>query len=37
MELAGPAPVVGQAPTLTLAYLGNRAMTIAVAIRSGII
>ncbi|MGV0577714.1 acyl-CoA dehydrogenase [Mycolicibacterium elephantis] len=29
MELAGPAPVVGQAPTLTLAYLGNRAMTIA--------
>lgn len=29
MELAGPAPVVGQAPVLTLAYLGNRAMTIA--------
>lgn len=29
MELAGPAPVVGQAATLTLAYLGNRAMTIA--------
>ncbi|BBY80909.1 acyl-CoA dehydrogenase [Mycolicibacterium pulveris] len=29
MELAGTAPVVGQAPTLTLAYLGNRAMTIA--------
>ncbi|WP_094289666.1 acyl-CoA dehydrogenase [Mycobacterium lehmannii] len=29
MELAGSAAVVGQAPTLTLAYLGNRAMTIA--------
>ncbi|MGV0714327.1 acyl-CoA dehydrogenase [Mycolicibacterium sp. XJ662] len=29
MELAGPAPVVGQTPVLTLAYLGNRAMTIA--------
>lgn len=29
MELAGSAAVVGQTPTLTLAYLGNRAMTIA--------
>ncbi|MGE2692047.1 acyl-CoA dehydrogenase [Mycolicibacterium pulveris] len=29
MELAGPDPVVGQTPVLTLAYLGNRAMTIA--------
>ncbi|ULE34568.1 acyl-CoA dehydrogenase [Mycobacterium sp. IDR2000157661] len=29
MELAGSAAVVGQAPTLTQAYLGNRAMTIA--------
>ncbi|MDQ2636831.1 MAG: acyl-CoA dehydrogenase, partial [Actinomycetota bacterium] len=29
MELAGPAPVVGQTPVLALAYLGNRAMTIA--------
>jgi alkylation response protein AidB-like acyl-CoA dehydrogenase len=28
-ELAGPAAVVGQTPTLTQAYLGNRAMTIA--------
>ncbi|KUI19790.1 acyl-CoA dehydrogenase [Mycobacterium sp. GA-1285] len=29
MELAGSAAVVGKTPTLTLAYLGNRAMTIA--------
>lgn len=29
MELAGSAAVVGQTPTLTQAYLGNRAMTIA--------
>jgi alkylation response protein AidB-like acyl-CoA dehydrogenase len=29
MELAGAAAVVGQTPTLTQAYLGNRAMTIA--------
>jgi alkylation response protein AidB-like acyl-CoA dehydrogenase len=29
LELAGTAAVVGQAPTLTQAYLGNRAMTIA--------
>ncbi|KUI35859.1 acyl-CoA dehydrogenase [Mycobacterium sp. IS-1590] len=29
MELAGSSAVVGQTPTLTLAYLGNRAMTIA--------
>lgn len=29
MELAGSAAVVGQTPILTLAYLGNRAMTIA--------
>jgi len=29
LELAGSAAVVGQTPTLTLAYLGNRAMTIA--------
>ncbi|OBI76519.1 acyl-CoA dehydrogenase [Mycobacterium sp. E740] len=29
MELAGPAAVVGQTPTLTQSYLGNRAMTIA--------
>jgi alkylation response protein AidB-like acyl-CoA dehydrogenase len=29
LELAGSAAIVGQAPTLTLAYLGNRAMTIA--------
>ncbi|MGV0656364.1 acyl-CoA dehydrogenase [Mycolicibacterium thermoresistibile] len=29
MELAGSAAVVGQTPTLTTAYLGNRAMTIA--------
>ncbi len=29
MELAGSAPVVGQAPKLLRSYLGNRAMTIA--------
>lgn len=29
MELAGSAAVVGQTPTLTQSYLGNRAMTIA--------
>ncbi len=29
LELAGTAAIVGQTPTLTLAYLGNRAMTIA--------
>ncbi len=29
MELAGTAAIVGQAPQVTLAYLGNRAMTIA--------
>jgi alkylation response protein AidB-like acyl-CoA dehydrogenase len=29
LELAGSAAVVGQTPTLTQAYLGNRAMTIA--------
>jgi alkylation response protein AidB-like acyl-CoA dehydrogenase len=29
MELAGSAAIVGQTPTLTQAYLGNRAMTIA--------
>lgn len=29
LELAGSAAVVGQTPTLTLSYLGNRAMTIA--------
>ncbi len=29
LELAGTAAVVGQTPTLTQAYLGNRAMTIA--------
>jgi len=29
MELAGTAAVTGQTPTLTLSYLGNRAMTIA--------
>lgn len=29
MALAGTAAVVGQAPQVTLAYLGNRAMTIA--------
>jgi alkylation response protein AidB-like acyl-CoA dehydrogenase len=29
LELAGSAAIVGQTPTLTLAYLGNRAMTIA--------
>ena len=29
MELAGTAAIVGQAPRVTLAYFGNRAMTIA--------